>query len=157
MSQGLVVGIFTGSDPAAIQNALSAQQIDLSRVKVLRSASAATPEEEETELDFVDVVEDMESNSLSDDMTKGMGIMGDSGGTSVPMGRKSASLGDFSSRSTVTKNYLMGLAVPQDEAENFNEAIDAGRAVIAYPDAGADADKVAASFRAAGLKNVRAY
>lgn len=156
MSQGLVVGIFAGSDPAAIEGALGAQQIDLSKVKVLRSASSATPEEEESELDFVDVVESMESNSLSDDMTKGLGIMGDSGGTSVPMGR-SASLSSFSSRSAVTKNYLIGLAVPEDEAENFNEAIEAGRAVIAYPDAGADAGKIAGAFKAAGLKNVRAY
>lgn len=155
MSQGLVVGIFPGNDSAAIESALSAQQVDLSRVKVLRSASASTPEDESSELDFVDVVESMDSNSLSDDMTKGMGIMGDSGGTGVPMGR-SASLSSFSSRGA-TKNYLTGLSVPDDEAENFNEAIEAGRSVIAYPDAGADSDKIAAAFRAAGLRNVRSY
>jgi rhodanese-related sulfurtransferase len=152
----LVVGIFAGSDPAAIESALSGQQIELSNVKVLRSASASTPEEDASELDFVDVIEDMDSNSLSDDMTKGMGIMGDSGGTGVPMGRGS-SLSEFSSRGGASRNYLAGLAVPADEAENFNEAIEAGRSVIAYPNAGADADKVAAAFRAAGLRNVRAY
>lgn len=155
MSQGLVVGIFPGNDSAAIESALSGQQIDLSKVKVLRSASASTPEDESSELDFIDVVETMESNSLSDDMTKGMGIMGDSGGTGVPMGRGN-SLSSFTSRSA-TKNYLTGLSVPGDEAENFNEAIEAGRSVVAYPDAGADADKVAAAFRAAGLRNVRSY
>ncbi|MBV8118182.1 MAG: hypothetical protein JOZ01_09395 [Candidatus Eremiobacteraeota bacterium] len=155
MSQGLVVGIFAGSDPAAIESALGAQQIDLSKVKVLRSASAATPEEDESELDFIDVAENMESNSLSDDMTHGLGIMGDSGGTSVPMGRD-PSLSSFSTRGAA-KNYLGGLPVPQDEAENFNDAIDDGRAVIAYPDAGADADSIAAAFRAAGLRNVRKY
>jgi hypothetical protein len=152
----LVVGIFAGSDPAAIESALSGQQIELGNVKVLRSASASTPEEDASELDFVDVIEDMDSNSLSDDMTKGLGIMGDSGGTGVPMGR-SASLSEFSSRGGATKNYLMGLAVPDDEAENFNEAIEAGRSVIAYPNAGADAEKIAAAFKAAGLRNVRSY
>jgi hypothetical protein len=156
VSQGLVVGIFAGSDPAAIESALTGAQIDLSKVKVLRSASAATPEEDSSELDFVDVVESMESNSLADDMTKGLGIMGDSGGTGVPMGRGST-LSSFSSRGGATKNYLSGLAVPEDEAGNFNEAIEAGRAVIAYPDAGADADNIAAAFRSAGLKNVRKY
>ncbi|MGA8533267.1 MAG: hypothetical protein WB615_04085 [Candidatus Tumulicola sp.] len=156
MSQGLVVGIFAGSDPAAIEAALSAQQIDLSKVKVLRSASAATPADDASELDFVDVAENMESNSLSDDMTKGMGIMGDAGGTGVPMGRGS-SLGPLDSRGGASQNYLSGLAIPDDEADNFNEAIEDGRAVIVYPDAGADADKLAAGFKAAGLKNVRSY
>jgi hypothetical protein len=155
VSQGLVVGIFAGTEAAAIESALSAQQIDLSKVKVLRSASASTPEDESSELDFVDVVENMESNSLSDDMTKGMGIMGDAGGTGVPMGRD-ASLSSFTSLGE-TNNYLSGLSVPDDEAENFNDAIDDGRAVIAYPDAGADAGKIAAAFRAAGLRNVRTY
>lgn len=155
MSQGLVVGIFPGSDSAAIESALTAQQIELSKVKVLRTGSSSAADAS-SELDFVDVVMNMESNSLSDDMTKGMGIMGDSGGTGVPMGR-SASLSSFSSRGGAGRNYLSGLSVPTDEAENFNEAIDAGRAVIAYPDAGADAEKIAASFRAAGLRNVRTY
>lgn len=157
MSQGLVVGIFPGNDSAAIESALSGQQIDLSKVTVLRSASASTPEDGSSELNFIDVVEDMESNSLADDMTKGMGIMGDAGGTGVPMGRDiGPSLSSFESRG-VTNNYLGGLSIPDDEAENFNEAIEAGRSVVAYPDAGADSDKIAASFRAAGLRNVRSY
>jgi rhodanese-related sulfurtransferase len=157
VAQGLVVGIFAGSDPAAIEGALSAQKLDLSKVKVIRAATAADLPAEETELDFIDVAASMESNSLSDDMTKGMGIMGDSGGTGVPMGRSSATLGSFNSRAGASKDYLVGLNVPSDEADNFNEAIEAGRSVIAYPDAGAQADAVAASFRAAGLRNVRIY
>lgn len=155
MSQGLVVGIFAGNDSAAIESALSAQQIDLSKVKVLRSASASTPEDESSELDFIDVVENMESNSLSDDMTKGMGIMGDAGGTGVPMGRDQ-SFASFESPGE-TNNYLGAFPVPDDEVQNFNDAIDDGRAVIVYPDAGADEEKVAAAFRAAGLRNVRSY
>ena len=155
MSQGLVVGIFAGSDSAAIESALSAQQIDLSKVQVLRSASASTPEDEASELNFIDVVESMESNSLADDMTKGMGIMGDAGGTGVPMGRDQ-SFASFESPGE-TNNYLGAFPVPDDEVQNFNDAIDDGRAVILYPDAGTDADKVAAAFHAAGLRNVRSY
>jgi rhodanese-related sulfurtransferase len=157
VSQRLVVGIFAGTDGAAIESALSGQQIDLSKVQVLRSASASTPEDESSELNFIDVVESMESNSLADDMTKGMGIMGDAGGTGVPMGRDiGPSLSSFES-SGETNNYLSGLSVPDDEVENFNDAIEDGRAVVVYPDAGTDADKIAAAFRAAGLRNVRSY
>jgi len=32
-----------------------------------------------------------------------------------------------------------------------------GRAVVLYPDAGADEQKIAAAFKAAGLQNVRSY
>ena len=155
MSRGLVVGIFAGNDPAAIQSALAAQTIDVSKVKVLRSASGAAGPDSAAELDFTDVIVDMKSNSFSDDMMKGLGVLDDASGTGVPMGR-SAPLESFSSPATAG-NYLSGLDVPDDEAENFNEAIEAGRAVVAYPDAGSDVDKIAAAFRAAGLRNVRSY
>lgn len=157
MSQGLVVGIFPGSDPAAIESALSAAQIDLSKVKVVRLASGMDPSAEASDLDFIDVAASMDSNSLSDDMTKGMGIMGDAGGTGVPMGRSSASLGSFNSRGGAGKNYLSGLPIAADELDNFNDAIEAGRAVVAYPDAGANAGAIATAFRTAGLRNVRSY
>jgi hypothetical protein len=156
VSQGLVVGIFATSDPAAIQSALSGAQIDANRVKVIRLASASSPADESSELDFIDVAASMESNSLSDDMTKGLGIMGDAGGTGVPMGRTSASLGSFNSRGDA-QNFLAGFGIPSDEVDNFNDAIEAGRSVVAYPDAGADAEKIAAAFRTAGLRNVRVY
>lgn len=157
MLQGLVVGIFAGSDPAAIETALSGAQIDLSKVKVVRLATGTDPAADSSELDFIDVAASMESNSLSDDMTKGMGIMGDAGGTGVPMGRSSASLGSFSSRGGGGKNYLSGLPIPSDEVDNFNDAVEAGRSVVAYPDAGADGEKIAAAFKAAGLRKVRIY
>ncbi|MEO6835008.1 MAG: hypothetical protein ABI231_03760 [Candidatus Tumulicola sp.] len=157
MSHGLVVGICTASDTAAIESALSAAAIDPSKVKVVRVAAAGDPSNESSDVDFVDVAASMESNSLSDDMTKGMGIMGDAGGTGVPMGRRSGSLGSFNSRGGASKNYLSGFSIPSDEVDNYNDAIEAGRAVVAYSDAGEDADKIAAAFKVAGFRNVRIY
>jgi rhodanese-related sulfurtransferase len=49
------------------------------------------------------------------------------------------------------------LGIPEDEIDNFNTAIEDGRAVVVYPNAGADEPAVAAAFKAAGLRNVRAY
>ena len=159
MAKGLVVGIFPGSDPAAIESALTAQQVDLTKVKVVRKGGGAgDPAAEESALDFVDVFQAQESNSLSDDMTKGMGIMGDSGGTGVPMGGRGASLGSFSHGGGAGEiSYVGGLDIPGDEADNFNSAVEEGRAVVAYPDAGDSAASVAAAFKAAGLRNVRSY
>jgi rhodanese-related sulfurtransferase len=154
VAAGLVVGIFPQSDAKALESALSAQKIDLSKIKVVSGAAGDT---EESALEFIDVVEDMESNSLSDDMTKGMGIMGDSGGTGVPgIGGRQATLGSFSHRGGASR-YLAAFAIPPDEVDNFDQAVADGRAVVLYPDAGADAQAVVTAFRAAGLRNVRAY
>ncbi|HVR46370.1 MAG TPA: hypothetical protein VMT95_07005 [Candidatus Binatia bacterium] len=154
MTEGLVVGIFPQSDPKALESALSAQQLDLSKVKVVSSAATDT---DSTALEFVDVAADMESNSLADDMTKGMGIMGDSGGTGVPgIGSRQATLGSFSHRAGSSR-FLTGFAIPPDEVDNFDQAVADGRAVVLYPDAGADTQAVVTAFRAAGLRNVRSY
>lgn len=157
MAAGLVVGIFPQSDPKALEGALSGQKVDLSKVKVV-SSSAGDEEAQSSPLEFVDVIADMESNSLSDDLTRGLGIMGDSGGTGVPgIGGRQASLGSFTSHGGAARRYLAGFSIPPDEVDNFDQAVADGRAVVLYPDAGADVQAVAAAFRAAGLRNVRAY
>ncbi|MBV9719546.1 MAG: hypothetical protein JOZ77_09505 [Candidatus Eremiobacteraeota bacterium] len=161
MATSLVVGIFPDSDHQALESALSAQQIDPSRVKVI-SANAPDPEDESTQLVFVDVIADMESNSLSDDMTHGTGVLPDSGGTGVP-GISSggtgpqATLESFTHHEAASLRYLEGLGIPEDERENFGDAVADGRSVVLYSDAGSDAQTVAAAFKAAGLRNVREY
>ncbi|HXO17301.1 MAG TPA: hypothetical protein VN909_03945 [Candidatus Dormibacteraeota bacterium] len=155
MAAGLVVGIFPVSDPKALESALSAQQIDLSKVKVVSSSVTDT---EESQLEFVDVIEDMEDNSFSDDMTKGLGVLDDASGTGVPgISGPQASLGSFPHRDSESKHYLAGFAIPTDEIENFDDAVADGRAVVLYPDPGTDVEKITAAFKAAGLRNVRAY
>ncbi len=154
MAAGLVVGIFPQSDPKALESALSGQQIDLSKIKVVSSSDEDTSS---SPLEFIDVVNDMETNSLSDDMTHGMGIMGDAGGTGVPgVGGHRTQLNSLSSRGGA-RSYLAGFAIPLDEVDNFDGAVAEGRSVVLYPDAGTDAQAVAAAFRAAGLRNVRSY
>lgn len=152
---GLVVGIFPESDHKALEDALAAQQIDLTKVK----AVSATPpiEEEPCQLEFVDVIEEMDSNSLADDMTKGVGVW-DETGTDVPgLGRTGSTVSDFLHHDDPTRRYLAGFDVPDDEVDNFGDAIAEGRTVVLYTDAGAQAEAIAAAFKAAGLRNVRAY
>ena len=157
MAQGLVVGIFGSSDPQALESALAAQSVDLTKVKVVSSAvrdDAAAA----SQLDFVDVIADMEDNSFSDDMTRGTGIMGDAGGTGVPgIGGRQTSLESFTHDETPSRQYLSGYPIPEDEIDNFDDAINDGRSVVLYPDAGGDPQAVATAFRAAGLHNVRTY
>jgi hypothetical protein len=48
------------------------------------------------------------------------------------------------------------LPIPDDEADNYNDAIDEGRSVVAYPVDG-DASVVEAAFKSAGLKHVKTF
>jgi hypothetical protein len=160
VAAGLVVGIFPESDPKALESALSAQQIDLSKVKVVSTDVPDAAEEEPSQLQFVDVIADMESNSLVDELTPGVGEFADSAGTGVP-GITSAeaqpTLGAFTHHTDPTRRYLAGFPIPDDEADNFGDAVAEGRAVVLYPNAGPDEQSIADKFRAAGLRNVRAY
>ncbi|MGA8575354.1 MAG: hypothetical protein WB609_06645 [Candidatus Cybelea sp.] len=153
---GLVVGIFPDSDAKALESALSAQQIDLTMVKVV-TATPPIEDDEPYQIEFVDVIVGMESNSLSDDMTKRVGVW-DETGTDVPgLGGSGVTVRDFTHHVDPTRRYLAGFDIPSDEVDNFGDAVAEGRSVVLYPDAGAQAEVVSAAFKAAGLRNVRAF
>jgi hypothetical protein len=154
VAEGLVVGIFPESDPKALESALSAQQIDLSKIKVV---GANPSDDESTQLEFVDVIEDLESKELSDEMTQGVGVW-DETGTNVPgIGGRQATLEQFTHHDSPSKRFFAGYQIPSDEIDNFGDAVAEGRSVVLYPDAGSNAQTIVAAFKAAGLRNVRAY
>jgi hypothetical protein len=154
----LVAGISPDHDTQAIEAALKAHDIDVAAVKIY----AKTPLESHREsgLDFEYVIKDMDFNSLSDDETKNMGILGDGGGTGVPgltsSNRPSLTVSSFA-ETEAAPDYLSGVAIPDDEVDNYNEAIEEGRAVAVFSAPDADTTTAEAAFKAAGLKNVRAF
>jgi hypothetical protein len=154
----LVAGISPDHDVQAIEAALKAHEVDVAKVKVFTK----TPLEAHNEsgLTFEYVLIDMEYNSLSDEMTKNMGTMGDAGGTGVPgltsQDRQEMTVSSFSETEAMP-DYLAGVAIPDDEVDNYNEAIEEGRAVATYQAANGDAAAAEAAFKAAGLKNVRSF
>jgi hypothetical protein len=151
----LVIGIYPQTDAKGIEAALSAQQVDVGKIKVL--ACDGPDEQEYSSLSFIDVAIKLDEES-ADDMTRGTGVLADSGGTSVPgLNDPPAHFDVFEHHGGTTKHYLSAFPVPDDEVDNFDDAIADGRAVVLYPDAGADAPKVVAAFKAAGLHNVRSY
>ncbi len=153
MAAGLVVGIFANSDAKALEGALSQQPLDLSKIKVVGGRA-----DHGTQLEFIDVMDDMESNSLSDEMTEGTGVW-DETGTDVPglTAGHQATLEQFTHYDEPHRRYFASFAIPDDEVDNFCDAVADGRSVVLYPDPGADEQQIATAFRAAGLKNVRAY
>jgi len=158
VAEGLVVGIFPASDPDVLESALSAQQVDLSKCKVV-TANPPDEDAESLQLEFVDVIAEVDMNTRDEDLTQGSGVF-DETGTSVPglsSGGSRASLGSFSHHEAACRRYLAGFAVPDDEIENFGDAASEGRFVVLYPEAGPQAQAVAAAFKAAGLRNVRVF
>lgn len=153
---GLVVGIFPSSDAKALQDALTGQSaIDNSKVRVV-TKNAPSQDEEDYGLDFVQVYVAQEHNSLSDEMTRGTGIMSDSGGTGVPgLGGSSASLTSLVGHGG-SANYLAGAGIPEDEVDNYNGAITEGRSVVLYTVDG-DAGAASTALKSAGLLHVRSY
>lgn len=153
MAAGLVIGIFSSTDAKAIEDALAAQQIDVSKVKVFGSDGDDT---KSSSMRFIHV--DIDAETISPDMTEGTGVIQDFG-TAVPglsdQGQRPGPI--FERDGDENKHYLAGYPVPDDEVDNFDDAIVDGRAVVLYPDAGADAPKIAGAFAAAGLHNVRSY
>jgi hypothetical protein len=156
VAAGLVIGIYAETDAKALEDALRGQQIDVSKVKVFATDGDDT---KSSSLRFVSVVDSEPNPPLSLGMTEGTGVMQDFG-TAVPglsdRGEQPGPIYSFE-EGDGSKHYLADYPVPDDEVENFDDAITDGRAVVLYPDAGADAQKIAAAFEAAGLRNVRSY
>src|SRR5580704_4423232 len=105
MASQLLVGIFPSSDVASLETALgNVPGLDRSRLSVL-TASEKTQAHEDSFLNFMHVAEEVEQEP---------------------------SLADFD-EPEVFPHYLGSLPIPGDEAENFDEAIAEGRAVVVYP------------------------
>lgn len=151
MAAGLVVGIFPEAKASSLESALAAQNIDASKVRVF----SVDGDDGDTQLQFVDVVE--ESDEEYGDMTRNSGILPDSGGTAVPgIQGSEVPLTSFVSPQT-SKHYLDGYAIPDDEVDNYDDAIAEGRAVVVYTCDPSQSAAIEAAFKAAGLQHVRSY
>jgi hypothetical protein len=98
-----------------------------------------------------------------DDSTEGVarGIIGSElyvseGGTGVPgLNRTHGSRAFF--RNETLPDRLGDLEIPDSEVDNYVEALQRGRSVVAYFAHADTIDKVEAAFRASSLLNVRRY
>ena len=76
-------------------------------------------------------------------------------GTSVPGINPASALNDYLGHPHVIQ-HVGNLPIPDDEADNYNDAIDNGRTVVAYPVDG-DAATAGSAFKAAGLLHVKVF
>src|SRR6185437_13046903 len=146
----LIVGIFESCTPAQLEAALRVDCIDMSRLKLV-TGDARSNAHDDSALDFVFIADGSQVESPAEEITHGTGMLSDSGGTGVPgLSAPRTSLVGFSGHGSA--NYLAGFPIPEDEIGNFNDAVDAGRCVVAYaPTPADDAEKIKASLKTAGL------
>ena len=155
MADTLVVGIFPTCDPQALQQAISGQpNIDVNRMRVLTN-DERTKDHEESGLHFVHVIQEESAYDRDPRLTHDTGIISDFGGTDVPGINWGANLSSFYSGEG--EDLLVELGIPDDEAENFNDAIEEDRCVVIYNAGDSSPDTVETALKAAGLKNVHTF
>ena len=155
MADRLVVGIFPGNDPQALQQAISTQPtIDKTRVRVI-TGDERTKDHEESGLHFTHVVEEEAAYERDPRLTHDTGIISDFGGTDVPGINWGANLASFYSGEGT--NLLIELGIPDDEAENFNDAIEDDRSIVLYYHTGDNTAGAEAALKAAGLRSVHTF
>ena len=114
---------------------------DRSKFVVLTSAER-TDEHDDSFINFVHAT------------TGGDEIIEGGGGTGVPGINSGSGLGYLAHPHVI--QHVGALPIPEDEADNYNDAIDNGRTVVAYP-ADGDASAAEAAFKAAGLLHVKTF
>ena len=95
------------------------------------------------------------NDSIRDILGRGSGGIYSSGAGNVP-GLERTDGPEFFHEETVDER-LSELAIPDSEVGNYEDAMDAGHAVVAYFARPETVEAVEGVFRAAGMANVRTY
>jgi hypothetical protein len=155
MANRVIVGIIGTCDPSKVEAAVAATGLDRASLRVLTSQDE-TPAHEESGITFIHVAEVMGSNSMADEMTRGTGVLPDSGGTAVPgINSQGPSFDAFTHEEVL--DHLDGVALPPGDAEFYNEAIDDGRCVVVCSCDDASAQSAGQALEKAGLTELRSF
>lgn len=154
----LVVGIAPTAEPAELERTLSTDPYKPERLAVM-TKDAPTPDHEECALRFIHVHTGLphETTDVDHETVVGYeGILTDTGGVNVPNISADVRYADFFAHPEVV-DHLAGYPIPEDEVENYNEAIEDGRTVVLYKADPPECGTVEKQFKDAGLKNVKSF
>jgi len=153
--QHLVTGIAPNAQPAEVEGLLC-NVLDCQRVVVI-TADSPTTEHQNSILRFIHAADIAQTTDVSHDVIRGSaGIMTDAGGVNIPgISSDTRFVGYFADPHII--DHLADWPIPQDQVQNYNDAIEAGRAVVTYKAEPAEVAKAEAAFKEAGLKNVKTF
>lgn len=153
----LVTGISPESEPKKIEAALCERpELDCSKMAVI-TKDTPTRAHSESVINFIHAGDYAQTSDVSHDVIRGdTAIMTDAGGVNVPgISSDTRYIGFFAQPHII--DHLADWPIPQDQIENYNEAIEEGRSVVTYKTPPSEAPQVEQAFKDAGLKNVKTF
>ncbi len=157
MAEHLVTGISHTSDPAHLEDTLCAQEtVDCEKLAVI-TKDAPTEMHEESVLNYMHVgQEHVTSDADHNVIAGGMSMLTNISEPQVPnISSDNRYIGFFAEPHII--DHLSQYAIPQDQVQNYNDAIEEGRSVVVYKADSGEAPDVAQTFKDAGLKNVKTF
>lgn len=157
MAEHLVTGIAQTSDPQNLENALCGNEIVNCDKLAVITKDAPTDLHHESMLTFMHVGQDHTTSDVQHDVIAGgESILTNWGDPQVPnISSDMRYVGFFAEPHII--DHLADYAIPQDQVQNYNDAIEAGRSVVVYKAEPAEASGVEQTFKDAGLKNVKTF
>ena len=133
MAEKLVTGIAQSSDPGQLEDSLcNTPSVNCDKLAVI-TKDAPSSEHEESIVTFMHVGQGHATTDAAHDVITGStGIL------------------------TII-DHLADWPIPQDQIQNYNDAIEAGRSVVTYKADPDEAPGVEQTFRDAGLRNVKTF
>lgn len=156
MPDHLVTGIAQTSDPAHLEDTLCDKpQVQCEKLAVITKDSPTT-DHDSSILSFMHVGQEHATTDTVHSVVTGTGIMTNYSGPEIPnISSDNRYIGFFAEPHII--DHLADYAIPQDEVQNYNDAIEEGRSVVVYKAEPSEAPKVEQSFKDAGLKNVKTF
>jgi hypothetical protein len=156
MAEHLVTGIAQSSDPEHLENALPDPPVNPDKVAIITKDSP-TDMHHESVLTFMHVGQGHPTTDVQHEVIAGgEAILTNFGDPQVPnISSDNRYIGFFAEPHII--DHLADYAIPQDQVQNYNDAIEAGRSVVLYKAEPAEAPAVEQQFKDAGLKNVKTF
>jgi hypothetical protein len=157
VAEHLVTGIASTSSPEQLESALSGKAVvDVDKIAVITKDSP-TEEHEESVLRYLHVGQPHTTSDVEHDViTGGESILTNWGDPQVPnISSDTRYVGFFAEPHII--NHLGEWPIPEDQAQNYNDAIEMGRSVVLYKAESGEAPAVEQTFKDAGLKNVKSF
>ena len=157
MAEHLVTGISQTSDPSHLEETLcNTEAVNCDKIAVITKDNP-TDEHHESVLTFMHVGQGHSTSDLSHEVILGGdSILTNISGPQVPnISADTRYVGFFAEPHII--DHLADYAIPEDQVQNYNDAIEAGRSVVIYKADKAEASEVEQTFKDAGLKNVKTF
>jgi hypothetical protein len=156
MAEKLVAGIAQSSNPGQLEDALcSTPNVNCDKLAVI-TKDAPTEDHEESIVTFMHVGQGHTTTDAAHDVITGTtGIMTSMDPNVPNISSDNRYIGFFAEPHII--DHLADWPIPEDQVQNYNDAIEAGRSVVTYKASTDEAPGVEQTFRDAGLRNVKTF